>query len=215
MKLSIAFVYFMKTLLSFDIGIKNLAYCLFRYDQSSTEFDFEIIDWNILDISIIEKKNVIDCQSDKLFQTLHDTFGHKEIHYVVIENQPVLKNPVMKTVQIMVYSYFKIGKMLQEEIEGVCMVNAGNKLKFAFNVLQPFLTRESDEFNDIPTSINSKTKYKDTKNASIQYVRALLSKKGHTEQQTYFDKFKKKDDLADTLLQGLYYSYNHIKMNSS
>lgn len=205
----------MKTVLSFDIGIKNLAYCLFCYDPCSLEFDFEIIDWNILDISITEKKNVIDCQSDKLFQTLHDTFGDKEINYVVIENQPVLKNPVMKTVQIMVYSYFKIRKMLQEEIEGVSMVNAGNKLKFAFNVLQPFLTNDTDEFNDIPTSINSKTKYKDTKNASIQYVRALLSKKDHTKQQTYFDQFKKKDDLADTLLQGLYYSHNHIKMISS
>lgn len=204
----------MKTVLSFDIGIKNLAYCLFRYDpMSSDNFDFEIVDWNILDISITEKKNVIDCQSNKLFQILHDTFGNKEIHYVVIENQPVLKNPIMKTIQIMVYSYFKIAKMLQEEIESVCMVNAGNKIKFAFNCIQPFLKKDGDEeFNNIPTIINSKSKYKDTKNASIEYVRALLSKKNHIEQKTYFDEFKKKDDLADTLLQGLYFSYNHIKI---
>lgn len=204
----------MKTVLSFDIGIKNLAYCLFRYDpRSSDNFDFEIVDWNILDISITEKKNVIDCQSNKLFQILHDTFGNKEIHYVVIENQPVLKNPIMKTIQIMVYSYFKIAKMLQEEIESVCMVNAGNKIKFAFNCIQPFLKKDGDEeFNNIPTIINSKSKYKDTKNASIEYVRALLSKKNHIEQKTYFDEFKKKDDLADTLLQGLYFSYNHIKI---
>ena len=196
--------------LAFDIGIKNLAYCLFQYDPSS-DFSFKIIDWNILDISIDEKKNVMDCQSDKLFHTLHETFGNKEIHHVVIENQPVLKNPVMKSVQIMVYSYFKMARMLQEEIQTVCMVNAGNKLKFAFNTIQPFLIKETDEFNDIPTSINPKNKYKETKNASIQYVRALLSTKNQNEQITYFDNFKKKDDLADTLLQGLYYSYNHIK----
>lgn len=200
----------MSVVLSFDIGIKNLAYCLFQYDPSS-DFSFKIIDWNILDISIDEKKNVMDCQSDKLFHTLHETFGNKEIHHVVIENQPVLKNPVMKSVQIMVYSYFKIARMLQEEIQSVCMVNAGNKLKFAFNTIQPFLIKETDEFNDIPTSINPKNKYKETKNASIQYVRALLSTKNQNEQITYFDHFKKKDDLADTLLQGLYYSYNHIK----
>ena len=200
----------MSVVLSFDIGIKNLAYCLFQYDPSS-DFSFKIIDWNILDISIDEKKNVMDCQSDKLFHTLHETFGNKEIHHVVIENQPVLKNPVMKSVQIMVYSYFKMARMLQEEIQTVCMVNAGNKLKFAFNTIQPFLIKETDEFNDIPTSINPKNKYKETKNASIQYVRALLSTKNQNEQITYFDNFKKKDDLADTLLQGLYYSYNHIK----
>lgn len=200
----------MSVVLSFDIGIKNLAYCLFQYDPSY-DFSFKIIDWNILDISIDEKKNVMDCQSDKLFHTLHETFGNKEIHHVVIENQPVLKNPVMKSVQIMVYSYFKMARMLQEEIQTVCMVNAGNKLKFAFNTIQPFLIKETDEFNDIPTSINPKNKYKETKNASIQYVRALLSTKNQNEQITYFDNFKKKDDLADTLLQGLYYSYNNIK----
>lgn len=200
----------MSIILSFDIGIKNLAYCLFHYDPSS-EFSFEILDWNILDISIDAKKNVMDCQSDKLFQTLHTAFGDKEIHHVVIENQPVLKNPVMKSVQIMVYSYFKIARMLQEEIKVVCMVNAGNKLKFAFNIIQPYLIKDTDEFDHVPTSIDPKRKYKDTKNASIQYVRALLSKKNQNEGITYFDNFKKKDDLADTLLQGLYYSYNNVK----
>lgn len=201
----------MSVVLSFDIGIKNLAYCLFTYNPKE-EFEFDILEWNILDVSIPQKTNVLDKQSDKLFSILHETFGDKEIHYVVIENQPVLKNPVMKTIQMMVYSYFKMNKMLQEEINTVCLVNAGNKLKFAFNVIYPYITKQTNEFDDLQnTIINPKNKYKETKTASIQYVKSLLTLKDLSKHLQYFNNFKKKDDLADTLLQGLYFSYTHIE----
>ena len=44
--------------ISWDIGITNLAYCLFE--------DKKIIDWNIIDISIPSKKKNINLISKKL-----------------------------------------------------------------------------------------------------------------------------------------------------
>ena len=42
--------------IAFDIGIKNLAYCIINSDN------YEIADWNILDISTDKKKNKIRSQ---------------------------------------------------------------------------------------------------------------------------------------------------------
>ena len=50
----------MPKLISFDIGIKNLAYCIFDFDST------KIVDWNVLDISKSEEekeeeKDIIFC----------------------------------------------------------------------------------------------------------------------------------------------------------
>ena len=190
--------------LSFDIGVKNLAYCLFEYIN---DLEFNILDWNVINIATEEKKNVIHHQSDILFEVLHKTFHDKHVDYVVIENQPVLKNPVMKSIQIMVYSYFKILRLNSSSlIKQITMVNASNKIKFAESILcehVPSMEKVNcDEF---------KNKYKKTKDSSIRYTRELLKFKELNEHITFFDKFKKKDDLADTLLQGLYFAYNNLK----
>jgi len=44
-------------ILSIDVGIKNLAFCLF--DKSTTEDNFKITQWDIIDIS--EQENAIIC----------------------------------------------------------------------------------------------------------------------------------------------------------
>jgi hypothetical protein len=41
----------MPKLISFDIGIKNLAYCIFDFSSSDSDSTTKIIDWNVLDIS--------------------------------------------------------------------------------------------------------------------------------------------------------------------
>lgn len=40
--------------ISFDVGIKNMAYCIFYINESSSETPFEINDWNV--ISLLEKE---------------------------------------------------------------------------------------------------------------------------------------------------------------
>ena len=68
--------------ISWDIGITNLAYCLFE--------DKKIIDWNIIDISIPSKKKNINLISEKLINNLNNN-KYLDVDYVLIENQPCLK----------------------------------------------------------------------------------------------------------------------------
>lgn len=200
----------MVLILSFDVGIKNLAYCLFRLSSETSELDFDIIEWSVLNIHTEDDKH-FDSKSTQLFQILNDTFGKhiESLDYVAIENQPVLKNPIMKSVQMMLYSYFKLYQIhlhpngKSQSLQLVEFVNASCKVKYATTDLckRPgFISPEINE--NLP-------KYRKTKECSILYTKELLrvlNKHSHLE---YFNQFKKKDDLADTLLQGLYFVHKH------
>ena len=54
-----------------------------------------------------------------------------DVNECIIENQPVLKNPKMKSIQMMVYSYFLINGICNSDssTEELEMINARNKLK--------------------------------------------------------------------------------------
>ena len=115
-----------------------------------------------------------------------------EVDLVVIENQPALKNPTMKSIQMILYSYFLI--------EGVCsttspidcieMINARNKLK---------------AYTGPVIECDIKDRYKKTKFLGIQYCKVMIHESDQDEQWlSLFTSSKKKDDLADAYLQGHY-----------
>ena len=70
-------------------------------------------------------------------------------------------------------------------------VNSSNKLKVATTV---------------STTIELKNKYKDRKSQGIQQVRSLLM--DDAKWSAFFENYKKKDDLADCYLQGIWYMKN-------
>lgn len=159
-------------LLSFDIGIKNLAYC---YTNDTT-----IIDWDVVDIS----GDNVNETCEKCMRTLEDKFGSKQIDKVLIENQPVQKNPTMKTIQIVVYGFFLYKKLFAIPIESIHFVSASKKNKLAktFNV-------------EIP---EGGSVYSRAKKMSVKAIASLVEK---NEWNVFFNKHKKKDDLADSYLQ--------------
>ena len=111
---------------------------------------------------------------------------------VVIENQPALKNPTMKTIQMIVYSYFLINGITNQDsnIEDIQMINARNKLK-------------AYEGPVVPCDI--KDKYKRTKFLGIQYCLSMIVESEQDDQWlNLFTTSKKKDDLADAYLQGIF-----------
>ncbi len=201
------------TVLSFDIGVKNLAYCYFQYTTSTTEFDLneielDIFDWNVIDLDTLLdasiKKPALNDRCDVLMKVLNATFSLVDIDFVLIENQPVLKNPVMKSIQMMVYTYFKNLQINENKmITDVQMVNASNKVRYATNVL-------SKHFQTSGSEANEKKTYKMNKLIAVSCTKELLSYKGLSNALTFFNGFKKKDDLADTLLQGLYFCHKHV-----
>lgn len=130
---------------SWDVGIYNLSYCILDCDDITKEI--KIIKWDIV--------NLVDNEAQKknrtlLFQNIPVKLNQipelLEVDYVYIENQPVLKNPQMKSIQMILYSYFLFygitdGILIQKtcedgsveeynhKVKSVDLCSASNKLK--------------------------------------------------------------------------------------
>jgi len=105
-----------------------------------------------------------------------------KIDHVIIENQisPIANR--MKTIQGMVVQYF----IMNDSAEHIEFVSSCNKLK------------------DIDSK--HKTYYGDRKKLGVQQCLEIIKNTHHFENKTeHFLSHKKKDDLADSFLQGLWY----------
>lgn len=116
---------------------------------------------------------------------------------VIIENQPALTNPIMKSVASFIMCYF-VSKItyVDTNIKYVKFVSASNKLKIDEKRTNEVLENYS----------NSKDKYEKTKNLGIIYTYELLKEiEGEAKWLDYVKMHSKKDDLCDCYLQGVYY----------
>jgi len=141
--------------------------------------------------------------------------------YFLYENQPVLKNKMMKNMQIMYLTYFSkkiYDKELQDNKEAKLMKGgkATDSNSDEFNILVPKVNMEFVNATNklklckeikVPDSI--KDKYDRNKYKSIQRCKELI--KGDKKLEKEFEDFgKKQDDVADAFLQGLWYYKNNI-----
>lgn len=194
-------------ILSFDIGIKNLAYCVLDSEQN-------ILDWK--DLSLItthkcsqkscyknacyELNGLYYCQDHKqskskkiktcknceledlarLLTPILDTINTDNITHVIIENQ-LRANPKMKFIGSSVLFYFA-NKLPDIPVR---FVSARFKLRGI----------ESDK------NLKGKKNYTNRKKLAIETVSAM----DLGEFKTVFESSKKKDDLSDTLLQAKWF----------
>jgi len=110
------------------------------------------------------------------------------IEHVIIENQisPIANR--MKTIQGMIAQYF-----IMKGIQQVSFVSAMNKLKsFTIN--------------------NEKTEYKDRKKMGVTITGGILEFYNNKEWLIFFKGHKKKDDLADSFLQGIWFLQNQYNL---
>ena len=123
-----------------------------------------------------------------------------EIDEVVIENQPAFKNPKMKSIQMFVYSFYFIKSIEENRIKGgINFFNATKKLDLS-ELVKNLLNKEIEiEVDD----------YKKRKNNAVLIVKNILE----DEWLNFFLKNKKKDDLADSFLQGLAQWNKFIQLN--
>jgi hypothetical protein len=184
------------TVISFDIGIKNLAYCILKRDLGSAHH--VISAWDVIDVSRGDtiKTHDIYAVSSSLFDALNETFSYiDEGTTVLIENQPCMKNPVMKSLQMMIFSYFVLRGKDMAANTSVKLISAANKLK----------VKHKDKISD---AVKEETnKYKKNKKSSVEitayYLRNVLNV---TEEfHNVFATSKKKDDLADSFLQAIHF----------
>jgi hypothetical protein len=197
-------------ILSFDIGIKNLSYCLVKSELNNINNDninkIEIIDWDIINILKDNEKVKsinIDELSKRLYIKLNEVFKDKEFDIVLLENQPVLKNPVMKSVQMLIYGFFLYQKTnLIKNIKLIKLINASNKLKIGLLLNNEFKELKKKFDNK---DYNTKLKYSINKKKAVDYTLLYLDYMKLNNFKEFFNLHKKKDDLADSFLQSIYY----------
>ena len=171
-----------------------------------------IIDWSLIDLNpvycskcvkraSVKKKGVLYCKkhlakapkgpgsgsvkstklsffdlSKRLVEELDKRPHLLNCHTVVLENQPVIKNPIMKSIQMRVYSYYLIRGVTDGTVTDIQLYYAKNK-------------------------IEGKS-YADRKKNAIRICKEKLTNPVWIK---LYNDAKKKDDLADSYLQGLSY----------
>jgi hypothetical protein len=153
---------------------------------------------------IIPKKNKNASEIDlisigkKMKELLNNTVGMDDTTHVVIENQisPIANR--MKTIQGMLAQYF-IMKNSNIEIDFVSSANKLNQFKPIKTAMVKPLENTLIENND----------YKQHKKDGIYYSSLIMEKNSCFNQWIEtMNVSKKKDDLADSFLQGLWYLKN-------
>ena len=139
----------------------------------------------------IQKKKAIKKMFD--MEALHESIrkfilGHKDLFYkanhIGLENQPVLKNPNMKSVQVLLYATLR--DILQPVVPKMHLIHAGKKIK----------GMETGEAG-----------YKDRKEASVEQAKEFLKK--NIQDSKFVEMFynsKKQNDLSDALLMCIHFS---------
>ena len=280
-----------KYYLTFDVGIKNLAYCLARYDTSKNITEgLDIINWGILDVSykplicknivnkrkkcntnsiyyllkdnvtdtlinhaeptnligycqnhannlkLIDKKthralfrvsknsifaNNFNIQMERLLKALEDFYNNKlmSLYHTVnteqealnnteyflsnleiyIENQPVFKNPIMKTISIGILTFFILKKVTYgNKIKSVNFISASDKTHLSFiSSMNKSLKINPKPNVDFKVYAERKAFAIDMTNQIVQNLNKSIF---NIVSSINYDSCTKKDDMADTLI---------------
>lgn len=242
-------------ILSFDIGIRNLAFCMYYSENNGIE-EWKVVDilsygedmtsstivvemaskwkkdkfveWftangleipkNKKEMLEVMKKHLkienkgkkkekvgIDMYTNKLLKWLDANKQLLNCDVVALENQPCMKNPIMKTIQTIIYTYFYYFGVLHGQVKEVRLVSATNKLKIKpEGYITPIETTENEK--KLP---KDKKKYADRKSLANEYMSFYLNRMENKELHLYWSSNSKKDDLSDCFLQAVYVSKNN------
>lgn len=165
-------------------------------------------------------KNNFSTQMDKLLVGLEYFFNSKILNpydlinskfkfidnlEIYIENQPVLKNPVMKSISVGIYTFFCMKKILYPKIiSSINFINATVKTKQDFIIKLNNLIKIKSDIKDFKSYANRKDFSEDIVKQIIpqlSYSREFIN---NAISISNYAMIKKKDDLSDTLLYQLY-----------
>ena len=182
--------------LSFDIGIKNMSYCLLK--------DEIIQRWGLFSIDA----GTLEKQCTRLAKHLDELDFHGALRApkeedpsgssaqstltVIIEKQPRI-NAKMRVIEGYLLMYFVMKKMqgCTTNIHKIITYSARHKLKLYTGSLEK--------------EYNPKTHY-GRKRIAIQHCKKLISINPDNQKWLeFFESNKKKDDISDSFLQGLSY----------
>ena len=109
----------------------------------------------------------------------------------------------MKSIQLLIFSYFSLLKHWDKFIGQVLLINASLKLQYHSYKPEPLIKIDPNRTK----KEQKRDKYRNNKNDGIEITKYYI--KDNEILNNYFIKYKKKDDLADTLLQTVSYIKKH------
>lgn len=170
----------------------------------------------------------INLLAENLFKILDNMPELLQVNEVLVENQPAFKNPRMKTISSLIYSWFTIRGIIDKNttnsiVEKVSFISPSNKLKVGEG------EDEDDTENNIENNTNideylndinfedpdkqERERYKKTKELGIEYCREII--KNDKQHLGFLDSNSKKDDLCDAFLQGVWYLMKILKIDDN
>jgi len=187
-----------RRILSFDVGTKNLAYAHVEVQEEGDASPItRVLAWGVIDVTEFDGPGPVGGRPASVVRSvlraLHSDpmfSDPDEWDVVLIENQPSLKNPSMKTVQVAINAFFElyIQQRGADDTKHVVLVNARNKV------------------NDI---VPKSSTYKERKRASVEACTAMLDAMDGAEvARETLKTSKKKDDLCDAFMQANWYCCN-------
>lgn len=187
--------------LSIDVGVKNLAFAVILVDDNVVH----VKETGIIDFSDNGNIDVKDTESliGSVIEHLHRRFFGVTFSKVVVENQPVMKNPVMKSVQSTIYAFFLTQKLRPPySVQAVKLYAASQKLK-------PCKAFSKADIEVLMAQVgNTSSSYLKRKRLAVALVQHLTTTGklvfADSVRQT-IEKAKKNDDLCDAILQGFHF----------
>ena len=172
--------------ITYDKKTKKVDLIALIHDYIKHNYFQEVQTKKAADVDLYNIGKNIKTHFDKLFSE------EGCIDYVIIENQIGPLAIRMKTIQGMLVQYFVMSHV---EVKHVEFISASNKLK--------------------DCDIKDKSNYSDRKKLGIaKCLETITTNSNYSGKVDYFNTHKKKDDLADSFLQGLWFLSNSTFLKS-
>jgi len=139
-------------------------------------------------------KSTLQTLCISLFEKLNEKIKLKNtsIDYILIENQPTLTNPKMKSISMMVFSYFVMKGIMENLIKEIKLISPSDKLK---------INKEKSE--KLKNCKTKSEKYRITKQIGQEICSELIKNKPNAIEM--LNLYKKQDDMCDAFLQGYHF----------
>lgn len=136
-----------------------------------------------------------DQWKERLWRRLDEETFWLRAQWVVVENQPALRNPTMKSIAETLHSFFLCRGVIDREITGAFLEKVRYVAPMATGYAAAAATGAGVEGEDEGGG-DTKKRYRAAKRESVHRVRHLLP----TSWSHFLERHAKKDDLCDALL---------------